>query len=922
MAKFSAYVSESDEDDEQMQEPPRKAILSPDAASESDEAFTSEESESSSDMQEDELRMRGEDSESEEEEEEEEEEESDVDQAIGFRSNQEPTLIPRARNIGVDAQRMHVMQTSLFRLPEEAAALKALNQPSRKPIRVASQQLSRKHSRDSEGDSLRIDSRERKSFAHDAAPPVHRPSRKYTRVAVASSSSIANDAENGLIDAGLAFGRSFRVGWGPGGTLVHLGTLCSPWSTLSATTSNTSTVSLTKVPLLSTPQIDLNSPEAQLSSKLLQHHLSHSPITQDDAGVPFASPSPTALTFSSFAALFPPTEHPFAATLFRLGEALFDEMDLGMRLENVEPDVRNAIRLTARKARVSRWLEDTVLPTVEAQLRGPSSPSISSPNSVALSHTFALLTANQVSRACDVAADAGYIKLATLIAQAGGDLEFKEDLADQLRIWKQEKADSLIDEGVRRVYALLAGLVGKDEDNDIGVDILKGLDWKRVFGIFLWFSEPEDASVKDVFDAYSAMALPVESIYKEVARPVPWYIEKPQPSERWRIPSPISTPLLTSMIGSAPPPSTLTTPDAHYSLLHLHANPSLSLSQSPLLRPRSFGPSPVDFALPWHLYIILSRVLRARDFGDRSEPVKDRSRDADEVSEPEAVEGHSPSADILASSYALQLEQMGLIQEAAFVLLHIEGSVGRQKTIKDLLARSAEKLDEWMTRGLVGSLKIPMKWIHEAKALHALSRSAFYDAYELYLQAGSFNQAHDLAVLELAPDVVIRRDLEMLKEIFERFTGDGKSVEGWTLRGKVFLDYADILTRLPVLLDELSTESGNTVPDAAHTSEIERHVQGIPKMIGLLPDVLNRNTKVDGGRHAVALNEMTTELVRIRDRATAVLDGSRRGLGQDALPQLAELPLNLMDDATKLQHLRASASARFMKSVAIVGYAV
>ena len=38
--------------------------------------------------------------------------------------------------------------------------------------------------------------------------------------------------------------------------------------------------------------------------------------------------------------------------------------------------------------------------------------------------------------------------------------------------------------------------------------------------------------------------------------------------------------------------------------------------------------------------------------------------------------GHSPSADVLASTYALQLEQQDLIQEAAFVLLHLEGSSG------------------------------------------------------------------------------------------------------------------------------------------------------------------------------------------------------------------------------------------------------
>ena len=39
----------------------------------------------------------------------------------------------------------------------------------------------------------------------------------------------------------------------------------------------------------------------------------------------------------------------------------------------------------------------------------------------------------------------------------------------------------------------------------------------------------------------------------------------------------------------------------------------------------------------------------------------------------------------------------------------------RVKAIKELLTRSASKLDDWVTRGLVGSLKIPMAWINEAK---------------------------------------------------------------------------------------------------------------------------------------------------------------------------------------------------------------
>ena len=69
---------------------------------------------------------------------------------------------------------------------------------------------------------------QRASFAHDLEPAPYRPTRKYARVE--SSASSVTGTEGAFVDAGLAFGRSFRVGWGPGGTLVHLGALCSPRS--------------------------------------------------------------------------------------------------------------------------------------------------------------------------------------------------------------------------------------------------------------------------------------------------------------------------------------------------------------------------------------------------------------------------------------------------------------------------------------------------------------------------------------------------------------------------------------------------------------------------------------------------------------------------------------------------------------------
>ena len=50
--------------------------------------------------------------------------------------------------------------------------------------------------------------------------------------------------------------------------------------------------------------------------------------------------------------------------------------------------------------------------------------------------------------------------------------------------------------------------------------------------------------------------------------------------------------------------------------------------------------------------------------------------------------------------------------------------------------------------------------------MHALDEGQVFRAYELYLSAGLYNAAHELAVLELAPDAIIHRDLELLKELY------------------------------------------------------------------------------------------------------------------------------------------------------------
>jgi nuclear pore complex protein Nup98-Nup96 len=389
-----------------------------------------------------------------------------------------------------------------------------------------------------------------------------------------------------------------------------------------------------------------------LSTNLLSHHLTNSPIQLDAEGVPFAHPSPK-LSFESFAALFPQTDQSFAARLFRLGHALFDEIDLRLDDESISIDVRNRVHAVRRKEALSKWLEGVVAPVVEAEVKGNFSGS-------AASRTFSLLTGHQIDKACEVTMDGGNLKLATLLSQAGGDVEFRMDIRAQLRTWREQRIDAHIDQSLRKIYALLGGIVdilegsnGTEVERCPDLPLSQKLDWKRVFGLHLWFGQPMDASIAQVFNAYDSHW---KNAQDRAAAPIPWYFEEnSSESKYWNL-SRDENP-----------------PDAFYSLIKLYADPACSLET--ICSPLSFGPSPADFSILWHLYIILSQSMRLRDFSDRDDPGV--SRGSQESDDGDArIEGHSPNADVLASTYAMQLEQQDLIQEAAFVLLHLEGSSG------------------------------------------------------------------------------------------------------------------------------------------------------------------------------------------------------------------------------------------------------
>jgi nuclear pore complex protein Nup98-Nup96 len=239
-----------------------------------------------------------------------------------------------------------------------------------------------------------------------------------------------------------------------------------------------------------------------------------------------------------------------------------------------------------------------------------------------------------------------------------------------------------------------------------------------------------------------------------------------------------------------------------------------------------------------------------------------------------------------------------------------------------------------------------MTWVEEAKvcassaSLHAntspnslvslfqahaaLSVQSFYQAYEHLLGAGLYTQAHAITVRELAPECVLRGDLDLLRALFERIPSS--SVDGWHSGGKVFVDYARVLERLPAL--RASLLEGGAVPAATadadeEAAELDELCRSVPKLLTALPEVLNSK---DDARHVAALSVMSAHLIRELDRTRPLalvspepfLDCEIAAILIHTLQANAAQEGRVeVDDATRLRHIRTTALERFMQSIDI-----
>ena len=400
---------------------------------------------------------------------------------------------------------------------------------------------------------------------------------------------------------------------------------------------------------------------------------------------------------------------------------------------------------------------------------------------------IAQLSANNVVEACDELLQGKDYRLAILTAQIGGDRIMREDIASQINEWRDLKVLSEMTEPIRALYELLAGNTcvcegtkGPLEDRAITFVISEhfGMDWKRAFGLRLWYGiqaeEPIEAAVKKYTDDLEK---------DERIKPLPWFLE-----ERTR--------------GQWTDPHADLREDIFWGFLKLYAASQNSFphqSISSIVAPHNSTGNPLDSRLSFQLYHTLSLLFPT---------ASDTSK-----------------GDQLALDFSIHLDSAGEWLWAVFILLHLSDHLQRQNSVQSLLALHAVDFnddDHPTFKTLIHEFLIPAAWIWEAKALYERSVTQDHDReVRFLLQARNWDEAHKTLCREVAPRAVIERQYAGLNDLLNLFGEGREHVGDWGLGGGVYEDF------ITLVLNDAERKK----PEAGKLAVLNRLLDGLPGMV-------------------------------------------------------------------------------------------
>jgi nuclear pore complex protein Nup98-Nup96 len=528
---------------------------------------------------------------------------------------------------------------------------------------------------------------------------------------------------------------------------------------------------------------------------------------------------------------------------WQLLSILFDEVDQvpsDMTAEHLDHH-----RERYRKDKLSEFWESLVRQEAEEHARQAETNE---------EQAIAYLSAHNIPDACNALLGGLDLRLATMVAQIGGDLAMRQDMASQIEEWRRLDVLSEMEESVRALYELIAGNCAQSEGKQLDGPENKattfsiaqyfGLDWRRAFGLRLWYGtlvdEPIELAVAQFADALRDG--------QEAVRPTPWFTRHPD-GMSWDDPDADDR------------------EDILWGILKLYASSKLHLPANveDVLAPENVSGHPLNARLSFQLFhFFKSRLDNDDEYLDRrvSMPTVrhgDGLRQSFMSSTTSAVMDEQSGnplielGDKLALTYAASLHTSKHWKTALFVYTHLSSPAMREHYIRSLLAQHSKSFSlhesEETYRYLVQDLDIPNEWLHAAAALQAKTDGDNLRQTMHLIKAGELGEAHEVLCRSVGPESIISRDYDALRELLGEFvpTPSGSPIDetasissrararhpkepvpGWTRGGQIYFDYIH-------LLDLNSNQSSYRVDEELNSeinallSKLQQALEGIAR---------------------------------------------------------------------------------------------
>jgi len=518
---------------------------------------------------------------------------------------------------------------------------------------------------------------------------------------------------------------------------------------------------------------------------------------------------PVSVEFSNFADVVPldtatgTHEH----LTWQLLNLLFDHGD--RKPQGMNEEEFNRLQNRKRKEELSAFWQALVYDDAQQHLKQAATP-----EEKAIAH----LSCNSIADACHVLLEGLDLRLATMIAQIGGDAAMRRDMTSQIEEWRRLDVLAEMDESIRALYELISGncalsegKIGAGRENrasSFKIGSHFKLDWRRAFGLRLWYGtmhdEPIELAVAQFADALRDG--------KEDVKPVPWFIEQ-KLDMGWN------------------DPEKECREDVLWGILKLYASSKLDLPANieEVLAPENVSGHPLNARLSFLLFqVFKSRWDDPDEDEERIVPMP-TIRDSDDArssflsstastaeSDIQAEEPLIELGDKLTLTYAASLHTPEHWTTAVWAYTHLSNSTMRAHYIRSLLNQFSHTYNlaesDTTFKYLAGPLQVPLTWMHAAAALEAKIKGDVLHQATHLIKASELEEAHEVLCRKVGPNSVISRDYDALRELLGGFLGTPPSsptselshashafskkkepVPGWSQGGQIYFDYVELL---------------------------------------------------------------------------------------------------------------------------------